>query len=371
MTTSWHDTITWKSGLVYELPVSTAQTISGNDAVEIILCEKSNANQPLSPANIKRRQAIRPGEMGQISWWDATFKSPNSYSCIVVDMRLRTHKVDCSFSTNDPVKGSATIHISYQVTNTKKVVFDIEDVLANLTTLCQKTVVTIAKKHSYKEIMEDSVFEDELKNMDIARFGLEIDDVHIPNQINFPSNLVDIISRPPIMIADEGVKSVERDLLVKKLRNMGLPDNVITIVQASKDDDLKIMFDAANAFLHNKRQNKQDSLDFLRELIEKGLVPRATIEDGLVQKLIDQATKDDAEDANPLDYLLSAPNVGSTKTKSLPDTNKDEAQTPSSDSANDTHTVNRSTPDTEVVENKDTFVITRRPAKPRSQKKED
>lgn len=371
MATSWHDTVTWKSGLVYELPVSKAQTISGNDAVEIILCEKSNANQPLSPANIKRRQAIRPGEMGQISWWDATFKSPGLYSCIVVDMRLRTHKVDCSFLTNDPIKGSATIHISYQVANTKKVVFDIEDVLANLTTLCQKTVAAIAKKHGYKEIMVDSIFEDELINMDVVRFGLEIEDVHIPDQINFPSNLVDIISRPPIIKAEDDVKSVERTLLVKKLKNMGLPDNIITIVQASKDEDLKIIFDAANVFFENKRQSKQNSQDFLEGLITKGLVPRATLEDELIPKLISQVTNDDSEDANPMQFLLSASGGDSKKTKSLLGANKDETQTPSSDSANDTYTVNRSNPTTETVENKDTFTVTRRPAKPRSPKKED
>ncbi len=371
MATSWHDTVTWKSGLVYELPVSKAQTISGNDAVEIILCEKSNANQPLSPANIKRRQAIRPGEMGQISWWDATFKSPGLFSCIVVDMRLRTHKVDCSFSTNDPIKGSATIHISYQVANTKKVVFDIEDVLANLTTLCQKTVVAIAKKHGYKEIMEDSIFEDELKNMDVVRLGLEIEDVHIPDQINFPSNLVDIISRPPIMIAEEDVKNIERTLLVKKLKNMGLPDNIITIVQASKDEDLKIMFDAASAFFQNKKQSKQNSQEFLEGLIAKGLVPRATLEDALIPKLIDQITNDDSEDANPLQYLLSTSDGGGKRNKALPATNKDEPQTPTSDSSDDTYSVNRSTPSTEIIEKKDTFSYTRKPAKSRNSKKED
>jgi len=370
MAVSWHNTVTWKSGLVYELPVSKAQTISGNDAIEIILCEKSNANQPLSPANIKRRQAIRSGEIGQIPWWNTIFKSPGQYSCIVIDMRLRTHKVDCSFSTNDPVKGSVAIHIAYHVISSKKVVFDIEDVLTNLTTLCKKTVVAIAKKHSYKEIMEDSVFEDELKNMDVVRFGLEIDDVHIPDQINFPSNLVDIISRPPIMRAEDDVKSVERTLLVKKLKNMGLPDNIVTVVQASKDDDLKIIFDAANAFFLNKKQSKQNSLDFLRELIDKGLVPRATLEDGLIPKLIDQVTSDDTEDANPMQFLLSAADGGSKIIKSLPDADEDESQTSSSDSANNTYTENRSTP-TEIVENKGTFTILRRPAKPRSQKKED
>lgn len=365
MATSWHDTVTWKSGLVYELPVNSAQTISGNDATEIILCEKSNANQPLSPANIKRRQTISAGEMGKISWWETILKSASQYSCIVVDMRLRTHKVDCSFSTNDPVKGSATMHISYHVTSSKKVVFDIEDALANLTMLCQKTVIAIAKKHGYKEIMEDSIFEDELSNMDIDKFGLEIDDVHIPDQINFPSNLVDIISQPPIMRAEDNVKSVERDLLVRKLRNMGFPENIITVVQASKDDDLKIMFDAANAFLQNKRQNKQDTLNFLRELIDKGLVPRATLEDGLIQKIIDQVI--DTEDANPLEFFLPT----SKSQKSLPTANKDNAQPSTNDSTDSTPSVDESTSSAEIIENKGTFTVTRRPAKPRSSKKEN
>lgn len=364
MATSWHDTVTWKSGLVYELPVSSAQTISGNDATEIILCEKSNANQPLSPANIKRRQTISAGEMGKISWWETILKSASQYSCIVVDMRLRTHKVDCSFSTNDPVKGSATMHISYHVTSSKKVVFDIEDALANLTTLCQKTVIAIAKKHGYKEIMEDSIFEDELSNMDIDKFGLEIDDVHIPDQINFPSNLVDIISQPPIMRAEDNVKSVERDLLVRKLRNMGFPENIITVVQASKDDDLKIIFDAANAFIQNKRQNKQDTLNFLRELIDKGLVPRATLEDGLIQKVIDQVI--DAEDANPLEFFLPT----SKSPKSLPTANKDNVQPSTNGSTDSTPSVDGSTSSTEIIENKSTFTVIRRPAKPRSSKKE-
>lgn len=367
MATSWHDTVTWKSGLVYELPVITAQTISGNDATEIILCEKSNANQPLSPANIKRRQTISAGEMGKISWWETILKSASQYSCIVVDMRLRTHKVDCSFSTNDPVKGNATIHISYHVTSSKKVVFDIEDALANLTTLCQKTVVAIAKKHGYKEIMEDSIFEDELKNIDVDKFGLEIDDVHIPDQINFPSNLVDIISQPPILIAKDNVKNVERDLLVRKLRNMGLPENIITVVQASKDDDLKIMFDAANAFLQNKRQNKQDTLDFLRELIDKGLVPRAMLEDGLLEKVIAGAIKDDTEDANPLEFFFPT----SKSQKSLPAANKDNVQPSTNDSTDNTSLVDGSTSSTEIIENNGTFSVTRRPAKPRSSKKEN
>lgn len=363
MATSWHDTVTWKSGLVYELPVSKAQTISGNDAVKIILCEKSNASQPLSPANIKYRQTISAGEMGKISWWDSFIKSPNQYSCIVVDMRSRTHKVDCGFSTNDPVKGNATIHVEYHVVDSNRIVFDVEDVLASLTTLCQKTVIAVAKKHGYKEIMQDSVFEDELRTMNVARFGLEINDIHIPDQINFPSNLVDIISQPPIIIANDNVRSVERDLLVRRLRDMGLPENVITIVQASKDDDLKIMFDAANAFLHNKRQNKQDTLDFLRELIDKGLVPRAMLEDGLLEKVIAGAIKDDTEDANPLEFFLPT----SKSQKSLPAANKDNVQPSTNDSTDNTSSVDGSTSSTEIIENKGTFTVTRRPAKPRKE----
>lgn len=353
VTTLWQDTVTWKSGLVYEIPVEKLKAINGNNAIEIILCEKSDVNQPLSPANIKRRQTISTGEMGQISWRDSFSRWSVQYSCIVVDMRLRTHKVDCEFSTNDPVKGSATIHIAYHVTNSKKVVFDIEDVLANLTTLCQKTVVVIARKYSYKEIMEDSIFEDEIKRLDVVRFGLEIDDAHIPDQINFPSNLVDIISSPPMMKAEYDVKSVERTLLAKKLESIGLPDNIIAIVQASKDEDLKIIFDAANAYFLNKKQSKQNSQEFLEGLIAKGLVLRAPLEDALIPKLIDQVTSDGTEDANPIQFLLSAADSDSKKTESLPSANKDESITPSNDSTNDTYTVNKPTPNTESVENED------------------
>ena len=72
-----------------------------------------------------------------------------------------------------------------------------------------------------------------------------------------------------------------------------------------------------------------------------------------------------------MQFLLSSSGGDSKKTKSLPGANKDESQAPPRDSTNDAYTVNRSTPNTEIVENKDTFTITRRPAKPRSQKKED
>ena len=369
MTTFWQNTLTWKNGLVYELPVGMLQTISGNDSIEMFLCEKLNVNQTLSPGNIRRLQTISSGEMGRISFWDSLIKS-GQHVCIVVDMRLRTHKVDCKFITKDLVNGSMTIHLQYRVSNSKKVVFDVEDVLSDLSTICQKVVVNIARKNKYSEI-DQSLFEEAVKDSDTHKLGIELIDVHIPDQINWPNELMSIKSRPPILQADAELKSFERKLLVEKLESIGLPENVIKIVLVKKEEELKVIFDAAEALARSKKESKEDARAMLEMLIDKGLVPRITLEETLLPKVIDQVTNNDWEDGDPLRYLLSSSDGGGNKPKALSQADSENSNTLTDNSSTEAHSVNRAKPDTTISEKQASHSYTRRPANLKNTTKED
>jgi hypothetical protein len=313
MTSVWKENLTWRSGLLSEIPVSRWHSIRGSELVEILIFKK-RSDTPPHPGNLAFQQILQADSPPmEKSFLD----NPNQFMCVAVSMGLRTIPVDCSFITLDDVTGSAFVHIRYKVMDSKKVVIGVEDVLAQLSLKCREAITNLAEKRVHTDISTQHIKE-VVKHIKTDDLGLSIKDVAIPNPIVWPSGIVKPRSEIPEIkaaaVRDEIAAELKLEkekkyakLLENKLRSMGITHpSILMRVLSHHDPDYQVILEAAKHFADSQRDSQDKAREFLVWLIEKDKVPRIELEE-LITGLVGRVTDDVTALPDAVASLLTAP----------------------------------------------------------------
>ncbi len=321
MTNTWKENLTWKSGLLSEIPVSRWGSIRGSKQVAILVFRR-RGNGPVHPGNLILEQVIQPdGPPMRKSILD----DPRQFVCVSVHLGLHTIPVDCAFTTRDMVNGSVVVHITYRVSNPETLVIGVEDALASLSLRCREFVTGLAEVHSFNDISTRYIKE-VIEGMETNDLGLVITRVLVPDSITWPPGITEPQSEIAVIKAnaarDEVATEVElaakkrlAKLLEDKLRSMGITHPAILMrVLSRHDQDYQTILDAAQHFADSQKSSQDKARDLLVWLIEQDKVSRIEMGE-LVTGLIERVAGDVTALPDTVASLLTAP----VDTPSLPE----------------------------------------------------
>lgn len=321
MANTWKENLTWRSGLLSEIPVSRWRSVRGSRQIAVLVFRKRSSGPP-RPGNLVLEQVLQAGGP---SMRKSILEDPRQFFCASIHLGVHTLPIDCAFITHDTVNGSVVAHVAYKVTNPETLVIGVDDALALLSLRCREAVTDLAESRSFTDVSTRSIKET-LERVETSDLGLVITKVLVPDSITWPSGITEPQSEIAVIrasaVRDEVAAETEvaakkrlAGLLEDKLRSMGITHPAILMRVLSRyDSDYQTILDAAQHFAESQKDSRDKGKDFLVWLIEQDKVPRIEL-DGLVTGLVGRVTGDVTALPEAVASLLTAP----ADAPSLPD----------------------------------------------------